>query len=86
MPDIDRPGDVEPLPQPPWAPRPRADPEPLRYVPRPDRLDGIGGQRCRRRHFGQWLAVWPPEPQRSVDQPIDAVALLVDGAVMTTTE
>ena len=60
--------------------------EPLRLVPRPKSLDGIGGDRSRRRHLGQELPVRAPELELAVGSSIHLVALLVNGAVVSTTE
>ncbi len=59
--DVDRPAHVQALSQPTRARRPRVDAEPLRFVPRPEGLDGIGGRRSGRRHLGQELPVRTPE-------------------------
>src|SRR2546429_6061661 len=58
----------------------------LAWMPRPERRDRIGGQRDRRRDVGQEAAVRPPEPERAVGLWIDAIALLVDRAVVPATE
>ncbi len=60
--------------------------EPLRLVPRPKSLDGIGGYRSGRRHLGQELPVRAPEPELAVGLSVHLVALLVNGAVVSTTE
>ena len=60
--------------------------EPLRVVPRPEHLDGVGGHRGRGRHLGQRPAVRPPEPQRAVGLSFYLVALLVHRAVVPATE
>jgi hypothetical protein len=60
--------------------------EPLRLVPRPKGLDGIGGDRSRRRHLGQELPVRAPELELAVGSSIHLVALLVNGAVVPAAE
>jgi len=60
--------------------------EPLRVVPRPKGLDGIGGYRNGRRHLGQEPPVRTPEPELAVGLSIHLVALLVDRAVVPATE
>jgi hypothetical protein len=55
-------------------------------VRRPDGGDGIVGQRRRRWHVRERLSVGSREPQRAVRLSLDAVALLVDGAVVAPTE
>src|SRR5204863_8144045 len=82
----DRPGDIQALPEPARARRPRVESKSQRLVPRPERRDRIGGQRDRRRDVGQQAAVRPPEPERAVGLWIDAIALLVDRAVVPATE
>ena len=86
MQDVERPAHVKGLAQPPGARRPRVEAEPLRLVPCPQGLDGIGGDRSRRRHLGQELPVRTPELELAVRLAIDLIALLVDGAVVSTTE
>ena len=82
MHDVDRPAHVQALAQPPRSRRPRADAEPLRLVPRPERLDGIVGYRSERRHLGQESPVRAPEPEHAVGLSIHLVALLMDRAVV----
>ena len=60
--------------------------EPLRPVPRPQRLDRIEGHRHRRRYLGNQPPVRPPELQRPVRTARYLEALLVDRAVMPATE
>jgi len=52
MQDVDRPAQVQTLPKPPWARRPRVEAQPQRVVPRPEGLDRIGGHRGRGRDLG----------------------------------
>ena len=66
MQDVDRVAQIEALPQPGRACRPRVEAEPLRVVLRSERLDRIGGYRGRGRDLGEQLAVRPPELQRAV--------------------
>ena len=60
--------------------------KPLRLVPRPEGLDGIGGYRSGRRHLGQELTVRAPEPEFAVGLSIHLVALFVDRAVVPATD
>jgi hypothetical protein len=62
------------------------DAEPLRLVPRPQRLDGIVGYRSGRRHLGQESPVGAPELEHAVRLSIDLVALLVDRAMVPATQ
>ncbi len=66
MQDVDRPAEIQALPEPERARRPRVESEALRLVPRPEGLDRISGHRDRRRDVGQQAAVRPPEPERAV--------------------
>ncbi len=59
---------------------------PLRVVPGPEGLDGVGGYRGGRRHLGQEPAVRAPEPELAVGLSIHLVALLVHRAVVPATE
>jgi len=86
MQDIDRPAHIQTLSQPLRARRPRVQAKPLRVVLRPERLDWIGGHCGRRRDLGQRPAGRPSEPERAVGLSIDLVALLVDCAVVPTTQ
>jgi len=52
MQDVDRPTDIETLPQPARTRRPRMEAQPLRGVSRSQRLNWIDGQRGRRRDIG----------------------------------
>ena len=85
MQDVERPGQVQALPQPGRARRPRVETEPLRLVVGAEGLDRIGGQRGRGRDLGQGPAVRPPEPEGPVGLARDGVALLVDRAVVPAT-
>jgi hypothetical protein len=58
----------------------------LRNVSCAETLDRILGHDGRRRDLGQGPAVGPPEPELAVGLSIDLVALLVDRAVVPTTE
>jgi hypothetical protein len=55
-------------------------------MPCAESLDGVGGDRRRRRDWGQDLAVWSSEAERSVGLSIDLISLLVNRAVVATTE
>ena len=83
---IDRPADVQALAPPGRHRVPRVNVKPLRVVPRAENRDGIGGHCRRRRDFRQELAVRSPEAERSVGLSIDLIPLLVNGAVVATTE
>jgi hypothetical protein len=86
MQDVERPGQIQALPQPVRARRPRVEAEPLRVVVGAEGLDRIGGHRGRRRDLGQGPAVRPPEPEGPVGLSRHGVALLVDRAVVPATE
>jgi hypothetical protein len=86
MQDVDRPAHVQGFSQPTRDRRPRVEAEPLRLVPRPEGLDGIGGDRNGRRHLGQESPVRALEPELAVGVSIHLVALLMDRAVMAATE
>src|SRR6266542_965156 len=86
MQDVDRPAEIQALPQPERARRPRVESEALRLVPRPEGLDRISGQGDRWRDVGQQAAVRPPEPEHAVGLEVDLIALLVDRAVVPATE
>src|SRR5712692_5588999 len=66
MQDVDRPADVEALPQPAWTRRLRVQIEPSCLVPCPKRFDGIVGYRWRDRNVGQQPSVRGPESQLTV--------------------
>src|SRR5437667_442334 len=84
--DVDRPGHVQALPQPTRGGGPRVQDTPLRSVLRSQDVHGIAGHFRRRRDLGQRPAVRAAEPQLAVGLSIDLVALLVNGAVVPTTE
>jgi hypothetical protein len=86
MQDVDRPADVEALPQPARAGRPRVEAQALRDVPCSKNLHRVGGHRGRGRYLGQRPAGRPPELERAIGLSIDLVALLVDRAVVPATE
>ena len=86
MQHVDRPGDVQPLAQPPGHRRPRVNVKPLRVTLRAENLDGVGGDRRRGRDCGQELAVRSPEAERSVGLSMDLIPLLVNRTVVATTE
>ena len=86
MQDGERVTQIQALPQPGRARRPRVQAEPLRVVLCAERLDRIGGHRGWRRDVGQQLAVRSPELQRAVGLSLDLIALLVHRAVMAATE
>ncbi len=84
--DVDRPGEIQALPEPVRARRPRVESESLGVVPRPEGLDRVSGHRDRRRDVGQGAAVGPPELERAVGLSIEVIALFVDRAVVPATE
>src|SRR3989442_13767967 len=86
MHDVDCPAHVQALSQPARARRPRVKAEPLRVVPGPEGLDGIGGYRSGRRHLGREPPVRAPEPELAVGLSSHLVALLVDRALVPATE
>src|SRR2546428_11876897 len=75
MQDVDRPAEIQALPEPERARRPRVESEALGVVPRPEGLDRVSGQRDRRRDVGQEAAVRPPEPERAVGPSFDVIGL-----------
>ena len=86
MQDVDRPPDIQSLPEPTRTPRPRVDTKALRVVTRSKRRDRIFGHRGRRRHLREGAAIWPPELERPVGPARDLVALLMHRPVMPATE
>src|SRR5216117_288711 len=86
MQDVDRPAHVQAPPQPARRGSPRVQDEPLRSVPRPQKLHGIARHFKRRRDFWQNPAIRAAEPKLAVGLSIELVALLVDGAVVPATE
>ena len=60
--------------------------EPVRFVPGPERFQGISPQFGNRWHFGEELAVRTPEPEPALRQSLDLEALLVDRAVVPAAE
>jgi hypothetical protein len=83
---IDRPPDIQTLPEPARARCARMESESLGLVSRAQRLDRIAGHRDRRRDFGQGAAVGPPEVKCAVGLSIELKALLVDRAVVAATQ
>src|SRR2546422_61505 len=82
-----RPGrEAETLPQPARARGPRVESESMRGVPCPEGPRRIIGHRRRRRDLRQGPAVRPPEREPAVGLWLDVIALLVDRAVVATTE
>src|SRR6266545_7384291 len=84
--DVDRPAEIQALPKPLRARRPRVESETLGVVQRPEGLDRVSGHRDWRRDVGQGAAVGPPELERAVGLSIEVKALLVDRAVVAATE
>jgi hypothetical protein len=62
------------------------DIKPALVVPRSEHSDGIAGDRGWSWALGQRPAVWLTKSQLAAGLSLDLVALLVDGAMMTTTE
>jgi hypothetical protein len=60
--------------------------EPLRFVPRSQDSDGIGGDRSGRRNGGQEPPVRTPEVELAVGFSIYLIVLLVDRPVVPATE
>jgi hypothetical protein len=86
MQHVDRPADVEPLPEPLGEPRPRMELEPLRDALRPERSRPIGGHRRRRGHVGQDTAIRSPQLERPVGPTLELVTLFVHRPVMAAAE
>jgi len=86
MQDVDRPAEIQALPEPERARRPRVQSKSLCVVPCPEGLNRINGHRDRRRDVGQEAAVRPPEPERAVGLEFDVIAPLVDRAVVPATQ
>ena len=86
MQDVDRPANIEALAQPAGHRRSRVNVKALRVVLRAENLDGVGGDRRRRWNCGQERAIRPPEAERPVGLSIDLISLLVNRAVVATTE
>jgi hypothetical protein len=86
MQDIDRPADIEALPQPARARRPRVETQSLRVVPRAKRSHRIRPYRGRRRDLGEGPTVRPSEAERAVGLVIHLVTLLVDRAMVPATQ
>ena len=86
MQDADRPPEIQTLPQPARARRPRVQSEPLRVVPLSEGLDRIRGHRRGRRDIRQRSAIRPPELERAVGLSIHLIALLVYRAMVPATE
>ena len=86
MQDIDRPAEIQALPEPAGARRARMEAKTKGVVMRAERRDGIAAHGSSRRHLGQRAAIRPLEPERPVGGTRDPVALLVHRAVMPATE
>src|SRR5512145_1694470 len=85
MQDID-PLDVQRLSQPLRDRGPRVKGKPLGGVPRSESFNGIVGHFGRLRDLRQGVAVRVTEAKLTIELSIDLVTLLVDGAVVATTE
>jgi len=86
MQDVDRPAQIQALAQPARARRPRVEWESLPFVPRPEGPDRIVRYRRSRRDRRQGSAVRSPERERAIRASLHLVALLVDRAVVASTE
>ena len=86
MQDVDRIADVE-VPAVPIGDRcTRVDGDAVAGVRLPQRLDRIRGKHGRRRHIRDDAAIRPPKLESAIRPTTHLVALLVDRAVVTTTE
>src|SRR3990170_4134016 len=86
MQDVDGPAEIQTLPEPARAGRPRMKPQPQRLVSHPERVDRIRGYSGQRRDVREEPPVGPTEAEDAVGLSLHPVALLVDGAVVTPTE
>src|SRR6266545_7029791 len=86
MQDVDGPADIQRLPQPAGAGRARVEAEPLRGMLRPEELHRIGWHRGRRWDVRQRSPIRPLEVERAVGPESNPEALLVDRAMVATTE
>jgi len=64
--DIDRPPDIQSLPEPARTPRPCGYMQTLRVVRLVESLDGVFGHRGERRHLRQRVAIRAPELEGAV--------------------
>src|ERR1043166_6348905 len=74
------------LPQPARCRSARVQVEPVRFIPRSEDLHRIAAHLRRIRDVGQDLAVGAAESKLAVRLSIELVALLMDGAMVATTE
>ena len=81
---VDRPADVERLPEPAGARRARVEAKTLRIVTRAERRDGIFWHRGGCRDFRQRVSVGPPEPKCAVGPAPDLKAFFVHRPMMPT--
>jgi hypothetical protein len=86
MQHVDGPADIETLPEPARARRPRVQMEAGGFVRRPERTAGIQGDGPRHRDVGEDSSVRSPEAQLAVRPAFDLIAVLVDGSMMAPTE
>ena len=86
MQDVDRITDVQTLPHPTWGGDPRLYHKAFRVVTREQDFHGIAGHFRSSRDLRQQAAVRTAEPKVAIGLPIDLVPLLVNGAMVTTTE
>jgi hypothetical protein len=84
--DVDRPPSVKPLSEPTRHRCSRVDVKPALVVPRSEHSDGIAGDRRQSWAFGQRPPIGAKKSQLAVGLSFDLVALLVDGAMMPTTQ
>ena len=86
MQDVDRPANVESLPEPRGARRSCVEPKAVGRVASLERPDRIRRHRWSWRDIGQRAPVGSGEPKRAVLRALDAVAFLVNRAVMAPAE
>jgi len=84
--DVDRPADVQALPQPTRGGRPRVQHKPFGIVPRSQDFHGIAEYLRGGRNLRQKLAVRSVEPKLAVGLSNELIALLVNGAMVPATE
>jgi hypothetical protein len=83
---VDRPAEIQALPEPPGAGRARVDAKALGVVTRPEFRDRIHDHLGCQRRLGQRAAVRPPELERPVGPARHLKTLLVHRAVMPAAE
>jgi hypothetical protein len=86
MQDVDRPGEIEALPEPARAAGPRVDHEAAHPMGRDEGVCRVAGDGGRRRDLGNGTAARGAEAQRAGGVALDSIAVLVDGPVMPPAE